>query len=109
MIRSISAEGEVETVCLSPREVEVLRLLCYGRTQKEIADAMGVSPHTVNAQLRRIGMGTRIPGRHLVAWVLQRPKVLERFPVPLPLHPEDCQCDSPYCTAMRRGREASRG
>ena len=34
---------------LSPRELEVLAQLCAGKTNKQIAEALFVSPHTVKS------------------------------------------------------------
>jgi DNA-binding CsgD family transcriptional regulator len=39
---------------LSAREVEVLRLMAGGRTNREIADALSLSVHTVSAHVRTI-------------------------------------------------------
>lgn len=39
---------------LTPREGQLLQLLCEERTQKEIAEALFVSPHTVDTHLRNI-------------------------------------------------------
>lgn len=39
---------------LTRRERELLQLLCEEKTQKEIADALFVSPHTVDTHLRNI-------------------------------------------------------
>lgn len=39
---------------LAPREQEVLRHIAAGRTYAQTARRMGVSPHTVDAYLRRV-------------------------------------------------------
>lgn len=39
---------------LTPREKEILELMVNGLIKKEIADKLGISPHTVNNQLRSI-------------------------------------------------------
>jgi len=40
--------------CLSDREKSIARLLAWGYTQKEIADKLFVSNHTISAHLRNI-------------------------------------------------------
>ncbi|MBL1085880.1 helix-turn-helix transcriptional regulator [Streptomyces actinomycinicus] len=44
----------VVTTPLTRRELETLRHIAAGRTYLQTARAMGVSPHTVDAYLRRI-------------------------------------------------------
>jgi DNA-binding NarL/FixJ family response regulator len=39
---------------LSRREVEILQKVAYGSTTKEVADQLGISPHTVKTHLERI-------------------------------------------------------
>lgn len=39
---------------LSPRESQVLRRIAHGRTQNQIAQALGISRHTVDTYIRRI-------------------------------------------------------
>jgi DNA-binding NarL/FixJ family response regulator len=39
---------------LSRREVEILQRVAYGATTKEVADKLGISPHTVKTHLERI-------------------------------------------------------
>jgi DNA-binding CsgD family transcriptional regulator len=39
---------------LTPTEAEVAKLVAQGLTNREVADALFVSPHTVNANLRRV-------------------------------------------------------
>jgi DNA-binding NarL/FixJ family response regulator len=68
--------GDEDTHGLSPREVEVLRLVAAGRTNREIAAELVVSEHTVARHLQNIfgklGVSTRTAAtafafeRHLV-------------------------------------------
>ena len=39
---------------LTPTEAEVAKLVAQGLTNREVADTLFVSPHTVNANLRRV-------------------------------------------------------
>jgi DNA-binding NarL/FixJ family response regulator len=39
---------------LSPRELEILRLLAEGMLKKEIADCLGITKNTVSTHLRRV-------------------------------------------------------
>jgi DNA-binding NarL/FixJ family response regulator len=41
-------------VCLSPREQEILQLLAEGRTQKEIAGVLVISPKTVGTHIQHV-------------------------------------------------------
>ena len=54
---------------LSARELEVLGLLCQGRSDKEIAQTLDLSVRTVNSHLSHIyaklGVGTRTEAMHL--------------------------------------------
>jgi ATP/maltotriose-dependent transcriptional regulator MalT len=51
---SLSGGGSPDTHGLSPRELEVLRLVAAGRTNREIASALVVSEHTVARHLQNI-------------------------------------------------------
>lgn len=48
---------------LSRRELEVLRLVAEGRTDREVADALVLSPRTVNRHLSNIFIKLDVPGR----------------------------------------------
>jgi DNA-binding NarL/FixJ family response regulator len=52
-MRSLSS-GERTTTALSGREIEVLQMIAYGSTNKEVADALSISPQTVKTYLERI-------------------------------------------------------
>jgi DNA-binding NarL/FixJ family response regulator len=49
-----AAGGDADLLQLSAREHEVLGMLAQGYLCKEIADALGLSSHTVDTYLRRI-------------------------------------------------------
>lgn len=44
--------GTADAVKLAPRELEVLRLVALGRGTQQIADELGISPHTVRNHVR---------------------------------------------------------
>ncbi|HZD71072.1 MAG TPA: response regulator transcription factor [Actinomycetes bacterium] len=46
--------GEQSVSTLSGREVEVLQMIAYGSTNREVADALHISPQTVKTYLERI-------------------------------------------------------
>jgi DNA-binding NarL/FixJ family response regulator len=52
-MRSLSS-GERSTTALSSREIEVLQMIAYGSTNKEVADALAISPQTVKTYLERV-------------------------------------------------------
>lgn len=54
--------AEAESVELSAREREVLRLLAEGRRTKEIAQDLGISPKTVETYRSRLGHKLRLEG-----------------------------------------------
>jgi DNA-binding CsgD family transcriptional regulator len=49
---------------LTPREVEVLRLLAHGLTYAQIAERLIISPHTVNRHLTAIYTKLNVTSRH---------------------------------------------
>ncbi|HEV8636521.1 MAG TPA: DNA-binding response regulator [Chloroflexota bacterium] len=48
---------------LTPRQRAILRLAALGHTDKEIADALGVSYHTVRTHLKRLRRAHGVPNR----------------------------------------------
>lgn len=48
---------------LTPRELEVLRLVAAGKTNRDIADALTISPHTVGRHLQNIFMKLDLSSR----------------------------------------------
>jgi DNA-binding NarL/FixJ family response regulator len=52
---SVSASGTAEAVAgLTPREIDVLRLIVEGRSNQEIATALFISQHTVASHVANI-------------------------------------------------------
>src|SRR5512133_2975326 len=47
-------KGEQSVSTLSAREVEVLQMIAYGSTNREVAEALHISPQTVKTYLERI-------------------------------------------------------
>ena len=66
---SVVAIPDLPYEVLSAREFDVLRLLCQGHTDKEIAQTLYLSVRTVNSHLSHIyaklGVGTRIEAMHI--------------------------------------------
>jgi DNA-binding CsgD family transcriptional regulator len=58
---------------LSPREFEIARLTCRGLSNKEIAQVLDISHHTVSTHLRRVFDKLKINRRaKLAAYVAER-------------------------------------
>ena len=47
-------QAAVRSLGLSPRECEILELLASGRSNKELARALGISPNTVKTHVARV-------------------------------------------------------
>jgi DNA-binding CsgD family transcriptional regulator len=65
------------TSALSPREVEVLRLVAGGRSDREIARRLGLSPHTVHRHLANIRTKLGLPSRAAATAYAARHHLLE--------------------------------
>ena len=48
---------------LTKRELEILRLVAEGHTDREVADILVISPRTVNRHLGNIYVKLDVPGR----------------------------------------------
>jgi DNA-binding CsgD family transcriptional regulator len=58
---------------LSEREIQCLQLTAGGKTSWAIAEALGISPHTVNAHVRNIVRKLGVASRaHAVAEGMRR-------------------------------------
>lgn len=44
----------IQTLCLSPRETEISNLILTGHSEREIADLLAISTHTVHSHLERM-------------------------------------------------------
>lgn len=66
---SPAAAGDAPESKLSPREIEVLRLVAEGRSDKEIAERLFLSGHTVHRHISNIRTKLGLPSRAAaVAW-----------------------------------------
>lgn len=69
------ATRRLQQVALTPRETEVLSWLSKGKTNRDIADILGMSPRTVNKHLEHIfeklGVETRTAAAALAGQLLQ--------------------------------------
>ncbi len=53
-LKFLALQEESQRLSLAPRETEVALLICFGKTNPEIARSLGRSKHTINAQVRQI-------------------------------------------------------
>lgn len=54
---------------LTPRELQIAMLICYGRLNKQIAQQLRISEYTVSAHLRRIFAKLRVHNRAAMVFV----------------------------------------
>ncbi|MBV9257646.1 MAG: helix-turn-helix transcriptional regulator, partial [Ktedonobacteraceae bacterium] len=65
--------GYVLNPRFTKRELEVLRLVAKGHTDREVADVLIISPRTVNRHLSNIFVKLDVPGRAAaVAYAVRR-------------------------------------
>lgn len=57
---------------LSPRQTEIMRLVSVGKTDKEIAGDLGISPRTVNHHIRIVFTRLRVKCRIMAVLRLKR-------------------------------------
>lgn len=107
-VRHVTVQGEngpLAMVGLTPREAQTLWLICQALGNKEIAAEMQNSVQTVKTRIRsmcvELGRGTRL---ELMRFALERPSILAGDFVEAAPHPSNCDCPSPYCSAMRLAR-----
>ncbi len=74
---STSAAGDL-TSALLQREIDVLRLVADGRTNREIGGALGLSALTVKSHLARIGRKLNTGDRAEMVAVTMRAGVIDR-------------------------------
>jgi DNA-binding CsgD family transcriptional regulator len=62
-VASLLRGDEPDTYGLTPRELEVLRLVAAGNSNRQIAEALVLSEHTVARHLQNIRVKLRVPSR----------------------------------------------
>jgi DNA-binding CsgD family transcriptional regulator len=103
----MQAARPTDLYVLSRRENQILRLVCRGMPNIEIAHTLSgrsrpISEATVRTHLNHMFAGAEVNNRgELAAWSLMNPDSFAGFASPPGLHPEECDCHSPHCTAMR--------
>lgn len=66
---------------LSLREAQILSVLCDGLTNKEIAQQLAISPHTVRDHLKEIGQRHKLKGRAALTAAFLRTRTVHPFNV----------------------------
>ncbi len=80
---------------LSPREADILRLLRYAHSNKEIAFRLGIKETTVKTYISVMLRKGGLPNRTALAiWADRNPKVLEG---PIEINPHPPWCEYPCC------------
>lgn len=63
----LETDESMQTINLSPREMEVLRLLIKGKTNRDIADTLAISIYTVNGYVRHLSLKFGVTSRTVLA------------------------------------------
>ena len=66
MVNSILLLRDVLVTGLSDRSVSVLRGLLAGKTQRDLAEELGISPSAVSQRVRADGLGTILAAHELL-------------------------------------------
>lgn len=73
LVRSLNEAGSVARYRLTPRELEVVELLCCGRTNREICECLNISLATVKTHLIHIFEKLGVETRSAAVALLSRP------------------------------------
>jgi DNA-binding NarL/FixJ family response regulator len=74
--QSVPSTTQVDVSFLPPRMATVLRLIVAGQSDKEIAEALGVSHTTARTYVRRLCRSLHVSGRRGIhLWVQRRTKL----------------------------------
>ena len=82
-VRPTPAPAAVETLGLTPRERDVLRLLTLGRTNRQIAEELFISPKTASVHVSNILAKLAVTGRGEAAAVAHRLRLFPDAPAPV--------------------------
>jgi DNA-binding CsgD family transcriptional regulator len=74
LVAPASEPAAAETTGLSARQLEIAQLVAEGGTNREVADALGISEHTVNTHLRAAFRRLGVSRRGALAEALARPR-----------------------------------
>jgi DNA-binding CsgD family transcriptional regulator len=79
-VACVPAPSAPPSQCLSPRELEVARLIAEGATNPEVATALSLSPRTVGSHVERIYRKLGIHRRSRLAFLLASEQRRDRAP-----------------------------
>jgi len=89
---------------LSPRELDIFRLVAEGRTNLEIGEELGIKEGTVNFQVGVLLQGLERRNRtELTGLAYRYPGFLESGRIALGPHPPGCKCEFSYCPERQSG------
>jgi len=66
--RSNGAERVIDTIQLTPREADVLRLLARGCTYIQVSDHLGMSVHTVESHVKNVYRKLDVHSARAAVW-----------------------------------------